>query len=64
MAWTALRLGLRRAAAGALAASVVLLGTGLLLRAPAPTTLQQVVDGGSNGSVSDRAWSWVCRVDV
>ena len=63
-AWTALRLGARRVAAGALVGAVALLGVGVVLRAPAPTTLQQVVDGGSNGPLSDDAWSWVCRVEV
>lgn len=64
VAWTALRFGARRLAGGALAAAVAILGLAVALRAPAPTTLQQVVDGGSNGPLGDQAARWVCRVEV
>ncbi|MCW2608419.1 MAG: hypothetical protein JWO60_3112 [Frankiales bacterium] len=62
-AWTAERLALPRVAVGVLLGAVAFLGLAVALRAPLPTTLQQVVDGGSDGG-PDRAWSWVCGVDV
>ncbi len=61
LAWTAERLGERRLAAGALLLGVAFLGVAVALRAPLPTTLQQVIDQGSNGGAG-RAWGWVCQV--
>lgn len=63
VAWVAERLGSRRAAAGALLGATAFLAVAVVLRAPLPSTLQEVVDRGSNGSL-DQAASWVCRVEV
>lgn len=62
-AWTALRLGARRTAAGGLVAAVAFLGLAVVLRSPLPTTLEQVREGGSNGP-GLAAYDWVCRVEV
>lgn len=62
--WVAMRLGARRAAQASLLASAAFLGAALLLREPAPTTLEDVREGGSNGALGEQALDWVCRVDV
>jgi hypothetical protein len=60
-AWTAMRLGARRASATALLAAVAFLGVAVALRSPTPMSLEQLVRQEQGGGT---AWSWVCRVPV
>jgi hypothetical protein len=65
LAWVAARTGARRSSAAALLVAVAFLAVAGALREPVPRTLQQVVEGGSNGAVGGgRAWVWVCDVQV
>ena len=63
-AWAAMRVDRRRTAVALLVFAGAFLGSALVLREPAPTTLQEVLEGGSNGALGEQALSWVCRVEV